>query len=100
MSFVGVVGFLLCSLMHCVIMSMYSYTVVKSIKARFILKQTSEKTNIKTHTNLRVIEIISSRFLRIKCRRTKRLDQMRKWPWKFFETCKAVSSASVSLSAC
>ena len=47
MSFLGVVGLLLCSLMHCVIMSMYSYTAVKSIKARFILKQTSKQTNIK-----------------------------------------------------
>lgn len=64
MSFLGVVGFLLCSLMQCVIMSMYSYTAVKSIKARFILKQTSKQTNIKTYTNLRVMEIIRSRFLR------------------------------------
>lgn len=72
MSFLGVVGLLLRSLMHCVIMSMYSYTAVKSIKARFILKQT--KPTLKTHTNLRVMEIISSRFLRGSNAREQRLD--------------------------
>ena len=75
MSFPGVVGFLLYSFTHCVIMSMYSFIIIKSIKAISILKKPNQHQNPcqpEGHGNQHKISE------RIKHRRTKGQDQMRK----------------------
>lgn len=74
MNFLGVVGlFSLPSLLLYVLsvmMSMYQFVIIKSIRAILTVKK--NRTRTKTHPNLRVMEI--------KHKRTKGPDPVRKWP--------------------